>query len=106
MIWTDEEIVEWHKKTFPDCTAQEQADKVGEEIHELIMAFVNEEKKERIAEEVADVYIASLVLEKRFGIKTSLFLSRLGKEDSIKKKMDENAKRTWVKVNGVYRHKD
>ena len=96
MIWTDEAIVEWHKKTFPNCTVQDQADKVGEEIHEMIMAIVNEERKERIAEEVADVYIASLVLEKRFGIKKSLFLSRLGKEDIIKKKMDENAKRKWV----------
>lgn len=95
MKWTDKDIVEWHKKTFPNCTAQEQADKVGEEIHEMIMAIVNEESKERIAEEVADVYIASLVLKERFGIELLFALSKKNKEDSIKKKMDENVKRKW-----------
>ena len=90
MKWTDKDIVEWHKKTFPNCTAQEQADKVGEEIHELIMAIVNEESKERIAEEVADVYIASLVLKERFGVDLLLPI------EAIDKKMDENVKRKWV----------
>ena len=96
MIWTDKDIVDWHIKTFPNCTVEEQADKVGEEIHEYIMAVVNEEGKERIAEELADVYIASLVLEKRFGIELHLALSRKNKDDKIDKKMDENTKRKWV----------
>ena len=76
MKLTDNEIVEWHIKTFPNCTVEEQADKVGEEIHEMIMAIVNEESKERIAEEVADVYIASLVLKERFGIGLLFALSK------------------------------
>lgn len=95
MKWTDKDIVDWHKKTFPNCTVQDQADKVGEEIHEMIMAIVNEESNERIAEEVADVYIASLVLKERFGIELLFALSKKNKEDSIKKKMDENVKRKW-----------
>lgn len=90
MKWTDKDILEWHKKTFPNCTVEEQADKVGEEIHEMIMAIVNEESKERLAEEVADVYIASLVLKERFGVDLLLPV------EAIDKKMDENVKRKWV----------
>lgn len=96
MKWTDKEIVDWHKKTFPNCIVLDQADKVGEEIHEMIMAIVNEESKERIKEEVADVYIASLVLKERFGIDYHFPIFREKIEEAIDKKMDQNAKRKWV----------
>lgn len=29
MKWTDEKIVEWHKKTFPDCTYESQLYKMA-----------------------------------------------------------------------------
>lgn len=111
MIWTDEAIVEWHKKTFPDLDVNSQVKKTNEEIREYIMAVVNDEGKERIREEIADVYISCLALKYRFGIDLmGCFLmdninrERFGKD--IDRKMYVNAKRKWCKINGVYRHKD
>ena len=108
MIWTDKDIVDWHIKTFPDTDLGSQIKKAEEEIHEYIMAVVNEEPQERIEEELADIYIVSLVLKNRFGLKTiNSFLPSRGKlELAIHRKMDKNAQRKWVKVDGVYRHKD
>lgn len=107
MIWTDKDIVEWHKKTFPDVDLGSQIKKAEEEIHEYITAVVNEEPQEIIEEELADIYIVLLVLKNRFGLKIiNSFLPSRGKlELAIHHKMDKNAKRTWIKVNGVYRHK-
>ena len=85
MKWTDKEIVEWHKKTFPKITKEEQISKVYEEVKELVMAIMNKEGEDRIREEYIDVYIASLVLDKRFN----------GLEKAIEDKMDKNVKRKW-----------
>lgn len=101
MKWTDKEIVDWHKKTFPLCTIEEQAKKVKEEIQEVINTLINADGTDRYIEEVADVYIATLVLKQRFGVDL-----RLPILEAIDKKMDENVQRKWTKVNGVYRHKD
>lgn len=91
MKWTDKEIVEWHKKTFPCCTIEEQAKKVKEEIQEVINTLINADGTDRYIEEVADVYIATLVLKQRFGVDLHLPIS-----EAIDKKMDENVKRKWV----------
>ena len=91
MKWTDEAIVEWHKNTFPNCTVEEQAQKVKEEIQEVINTLIYADGMDRYIEEVADVYIASLVLKQRFGVDLRLPIS-----EAIEKKMDENAKRKWV----------
>ena len=100
MKWTDKAIVDWHKKTFPLCTIEEQAQKVKEEIQEVIKTLVNDEGMDRYIEEVADVYIASLVLKQRFGVDLHLPIS-----EAIEKKMEVNCQREWEKVDGVYRHK-
>ena len=91
MKWTDKDIVEWHKKTFPLCTIEEQAQKVKEEIQEVINTLINADGTDRYIEEVADVYIATLVLKQRFGV--DLHLPIL---EAIDKKMDINVKRKWV----------
>lgn len=91
MKWTDEAIVEWHIKTFPLCTVEEQAQKVKEEIQEVINTLINADGTDRYIEEVADVYIATLVLKQRFGVDLHLPIS-----EAIDKKMDENVKRKWV----------
>lgn len=91
MIWTDKDIVDWHIKTFPCCSVEEQAQKVKEEIQEVINTLINADGTDRYIEEVADVYIASLVLIQRFGVDL-----RLPILEAIDKKMDINAKRKWV----------
>lgn len=112
MKWTDKKIVAWHKKTFPDCTFESQLAKLDEELKEVVDAQRNGEK-EKSYDELADVYIVSLVLAKRFNSTTGKYFLGLLNEhpapESLKRvdrKMDINAKRTWCKVNGVYRHKD
>ena len=105
MKWMDQEIVEWHKKTFPNCTLEEQVLKVGEEVSEMILSIVNEEGEDRFKEELADVYIASLVSKERFGVDYHFPIFREKIEDVIEKKMEVNCQREWEKVDGVYRHK-
>ena len=112
MKWTDKKIVDWHKKTFPDCTYESQLAKLDEELKEVVEAQRNGEK-EKSYDEVADVYIVSTVLKERFnstigkhfiGLLNEYPAPELSKR--VDRKMDINAKRTWHKVNGVYRHKE
>lgn len=112
MKWTDKKIVDWHKKTFPDCTYESQLAKLDEELNEVVEAERNGEK-EKSYDEVADVYIVSLVLIKRFDSMVGRFFIGLLNEypvpellKRVDRKMDLNAKRVWYKVNGVYRHKE
>lgn len=112
MKWTDEKIVEWHKKTFPDCTYESQLAKLDEELKEVLDAERNKET-EKSYDESADVYIVSLVLVKRFDSMVGrFFIGLLNKHpvpELLKRvdcKMDTNQKRVWHKVNGVYRHKE
>lgn len=112
MKWIDKKIVNWHKKTFPDCTYESQLAKLDEELKEVVEAQRNR-LIEQSYDELADVYIVSTVLSKRFNSTIgNYFLGLL--EDypptelskRVDRKMDLNAKRTWCKVNGVYRHKE
>lgn len=112
MKWTDKKIVDWHKKTFPDCTLESQLAKLDEELNEVVEAQRNGEK-EKSYDELADVYIVSLVLAKRFDSMIGKYFIGLLEEhpapESLKRvdrKMEVNRKRTWYKVNGVYRHKE
>lgn len=112
MKWTDEKIVEWHKKTFPDCTYESQLAKLDEELKEVSEA----QKKgnyEHSFDELADVYIVATVLKERFNSAIAKYF--LAWEDGwqtpslferVDRKMDLNSKRVWHKVNGVYRHKE
>jgi NTP pyrophosphatase (non-canonical NTP hydrolase) len=112
MKWTDEKIVAWHKKTFPDCTFESQLAKLDEELKEVSDA----QKKgnyEQSFDELADVYIVATVLKERFNSTIATYFLEM--EDAwqtpslferVDRKMDTNQKRTWCKVNGVYRHKE
>ena len=112
MKWTVDKIVNWHKKTFPDCTYESQLAKLDEELKEVVDAQRNGEK-EKSYNEAADVYIVSVVLFGRFkstigayfiGFLEEYQVPELSKR--VDRKMDINKKRTWQKVNGVYRHKE
>lgn len=112
MKWTDDKIVEWHKKTFPDCTYESQLAKLDEELKEVVDAQRNR-LIEHSYDELADVYIVSLTLAKRFESTLGKYFIGLLNEhpapESLKRvefKMDINQKRTWQKVNGVYRHEE
>ncbi len=112
MKWTDDKIVEWHKKTFPDCTYESQLAKLDEELKEVSEA----QKKgnyEHSFDEQADVYIVATVLKERFNSAIAKYF--LAWEDGwqtpflferVDRKMELNQKRTWCKLNGVYRHKE
>lgn len=89
MKWTDEKIVEWHKKTFPEATPDSQIAKVDGELFELLL-------------EAADVYIAATNAEKRFGsvvarVIKGLLYKILGEVllEAVDRKMDINVKRTF-----------
>lgn len=108
----DEDIVSWHKQTFPDITMGEMLVKVDEEIGEVCDAIRNGSNNHAL-EEMADVYIVSRVLKERFNSHVGGYFIGLLEEypvprimDAVKKKMKENKKRKWHKVDGVYRHKE
>lgn len=70
-----------------------------------------ENKKEHSYDELADVYIVSIVLEKRFKSTIGSYFVGLLMENPapeslkrIEKKMQINSKRKWIKKDGVYRH--
>lgn len=112
MKWTDEKIVAWHKKTFPDCTYESQLLKLDEELNEVVEAQWNG-LIEQSYDELADIYIVSKVLKERFNsIIGAYFIGLLNEHPCpelskrVDRKMDRNKKRTWQKVNGVYRHKE
>lgn len=110
MIWTDKDIVEWHKKTFPDTDLKSQLLKLEEELLEMEEA-TKKTDQEAIMNEVADVYIVSVVLAKRYHSRIGISYLRyfcftnIQILEHVSKKMDENVKRTWEKKNGVDRHK-
>ena len=108
----DEDIVEWHKKTFPDITMGELLLKLEEELGELECALGKTDSS--FLEEAADVYIVSRALIERFCSKIGMTIcdniTKLDECDSImdavKDKLSKNKKRKWHKVDGVYRHKE
>ena len=112
MKWTDKKIVAWHKKTFPDCTYESQLAKLDEELKEVVKAQRNR-LIEQSYDELADVYIVSTVLKERFNSIIGTYFIGLFNEypapelsKRVDRKMDINQKRTWKKVNGVYKHKE
>ena len=68
--WTDENIIEWHEKTFPKIDILKQVEKVNEEILEFekekrSVYFSNNQSKNFYLE-MADVYISSVGLKRFF----------------------------------------
>ena len=106
----EQEITEWHKKTFPDVTMQELLLKLEEELAELFDAInVKAEITEQAMEEQADVYIVSVALMERFNSRIGLHFYSMdytNKElmKAVRNKMEINKQRTWHKVDGQYRH--
>lgn len=101
MSWTDEKIVDWHRKTFPNITLSEQLLKLEEELKEVVEEQRKGEK-EKSYDEMADVYIVCTVLDKRFDSTTGRYFLGLIKEHPVGnlkkrvfKKMDINVKRKW-----------
>jgi len=82
MTKIEKEVLKWHKATFPNATVKDIADKLLEEIGEVLSAKTNNELKE----EIADVAIVAIALLDRFG--TSL-------SEEIKTKHAINKKRVW-----------
>ena len=105
----DEDIVAWHKKTFPDITMGELLLKLEEELTETFDAI--NAKAENAMEEQADVYIVAVALMERFNSKIGLHFYTISHTDkllmkAVRHKLDKNKKRIWHKVDGVYRHKE
>lgn len=105
-------IVNWHTRTFPDCTKAEQLLKLDEELRE-VCDFMRENKKPQAYEELADSYIAAVALAVRFDSTIGKYFVSLIEErpspkliEEVNQKLAINKKRKWHKVDGVYRHVD
>lgn len=83
-LWKIYKIMRWHKKTFPDFTAERQAEKIGEEILEWDREFFIGDSIEKELEELTDVIIASI---------GSLRFPEIW--DFIDEKMKKNKQRKW-----------
>lgn len=109
--WTKQMVIDWHKQALPDCTVNDQRIKVHREAQEFYFAKLHGDKKGML-EEIADYYIASLVLDRRFHDYSAKFvcerIEHLKSFDRIKQavdaKMDINATRVFKKINGEWRH--
>lgn len=79
---TEQDVIDWHKETFPKSTIVAIHDKLLEEILEL----QDSTDVRDIVDEIADVAIVSIVLLNRFN--TSL-------SKQVRKKLEINKNRTW-----------
>lgn len=98
-----EEIVKWHKETFPDADLESQKLKFLEEYKEYLNSWD--------LEELADMAIVNYVLKYRFLFFRFDDIFRFEAEGAerilkeiIIEKMKKNKKRKWKKEGGVYRH--
>lgn len=100
------EIVMWHKKTFPAATKKTQIQKLEEELNEYYSKYEEDE--------LADVIICSVALWRRFDCRVGYGVYRYANSiilpsrmnDIVSRKMITNRKRKWKGVNGYYRHID
>lgn len=132
MKWTVDKIVEWHQMAMPNATFDKQTKKVEDELQELMEAaslYVDAiGPQEDAVEEMADVYISSLVLAKRFNSSIGVLvynfvvdslerLVAMGTEPALRlhakmlsaidEKMDKNVRRDWEETApGYYQHKE
>lgn len=101
-----EDIVNWHKTTFPDASENEQKIKFLEEYREYL--------ESHNIDELADMCIVNVALNDRYDC--IMFDSILGHEIKefgndelllkvITHKMSINKQRKWHKVEGIYRHR-
>ncbi len=78
-----DEVIEWHSKTFPNATHGAIIDKLIEEATEL--SEVDGEAQET-CDEIADVVIVACSLLGRWGLKL---------DDIVRAKLEINSKRAW-----------
>ena len=102
-----DDIVKWHKETFPDADLKSQKIKFLEEYKEYL--------ESGDIMELADMIIVNEVLTHRFHFShfsnvvfSEAFCNELNSDifNVVEEKMKINKQRTWHKVNGVYRHED
>ena len=105
-------IVSWHKRAFPNATLESQLLKLEEEVREVTEAQSRGDI-DNVHKEMADVYIVSVVLDKRFDSvigRYFLWLTNAYPIPRLKElvgyKMEINKSRNWVCKDGVYRHAD
>lgn len=85
-----DEILAWHKQTFPEFSARDQESKLNEEFIEYSMAITTlletglHSDLEKVREELADVIIAAINMMRYPEIQAL-----------VKYKMSINLKRTW-----------
>ena len=91
-LWLIYGILRWHKRTFPNATAEQQEQKLAEEIREYdeaIDRFIKTNYQRElihIKEELADVAIAAVNL-----------LRYPEMQELVKNKMTINRRRIWQK---------
>lgn len=113
MKWTDEKIVEWHEKTFKECTIENQLLKLEHEFKE----YMKEDDFHKRKLELADMYIVAVTAYYRFHSYLGKFVSeeiRMGArgkaqvfKNAVDEKMDINAARKWVRLpDGTYQHEE
>ena len=108
----DCDIVAWHKRAFPDATLGSQLLKLEEEIREVTEAKSRGDT-DHANKEMADVYIVSVVLDKRFDSVIGRYFLWLTNahpiprlKELVEYKMEINKSRNWICKDGVYRHAD
>lgn len=110
-----EEISEWHRATFPSCSMDSQKEKLFEETEELFVEITKYNDSDTLYEEIADVYIVSVVLFSRYNlfigkmmceyIEKNLCINHAHLLAEVRAKMEINKNRKWTVDNkGVPRH--
>jgi hypothetical protein len=98
------DVTNWHKEAFPDAEKESQIKKLEEELNEYYEKYDDSE--------LADVFICSIALWRRFkcqiGYAVFLYASSIIPGDKanriVAEKMRINRLRKWRIVDGVYRH--
>lgn len=111
--WSKDDILRWHLKALPLCTIQDQRIKVNREAREFYRA---EKRKDYVnkLEEIADVYIASVALWKRYHDYAGRLMIEMIEHrrkwneiaDAVDCKMEINATRKFYKKYGEWRHEE
>jgi len=85
----EQDVLAWHRETFPNATEQANFDKIGEELDELYDAYTSTAPNSSWIEELADVCIVAIAIFGR-DIKHGVSLAEV-----IKMKLDINKGRVW-----------
>ena len=109
--WTKDDILHWHIEKMPDCTKAEQYIKGNKEAKEYYDARKFGDYASKL-EELADVYIVNVILWLRYHDHNARLMVEfietrkkwLEIEKAVDCKMEINAKRTFIRKYGEWRH--